>query len=79
MINGVNTKIDGDYCAYCNAKIIEGLYNFSPKCGNPLNVDAIKLKEQQIKREKIELLDELAYLVDDENALKVILEKTQEL
>ena len=79
MINGIKTNIDGDHCAYCDARIITGLYNFCPKCGNPLNIEAIRLKEQQEKRIKLEVLDELAYLVDDENALKIILDKTKAL
>lgn len=79
MINGVSSNVEGDFCVYCGAEINAGLYNFCPKCGNALNIDAIKLKEQQIKREKIDLLDELAYLINDPDALKVILEKTKSL
>ncbi len=79
MINGVTTRVDGDHCAYCDAKIIGGLYNFCPKCGNPLNVEAIKLKEQQTKHTQIELLDDLAYLIEDEKSLQVILNKVKEL
>lgn len=79
MIGGIKTNLDGDHCIYCNAKIITGLYNFCPKCGNPLNTDAIKLKEQQTKKVQIELLDELAYLIEDEKALNIILEKTKAL
>lgn len=79
MINGISSNVDGDFCAYCGAEINADLYNFCPKCGNPLNINAIKLKEQQIKREKIDLLDELAYLINDADALKVILDKTKSL
>lgn len=79
MINGIKTNIDGDHCAYCDAKVVSGLYNFCPKCGNPLTVDAIRFKDQQTKKEKLELLDELAYQIEDEKALKVILEKTKSL
>lgn len=79
MINGIKTTINGDCCAYCEAKVISGLYNFCPKCGNPLTVDAIRFKEQQEKKIKLELLDELAYEVEDEKALKIILDKTQSL
>lgn len=79
MINGIKTNADGDHCAYCDAKVVSGLYNFCPKCGNPLTVDAIRFKDQQTKKVKLELLDELAYQVEDEKALKVILEKTKSL
>lgn len=79
MINGVKTLIDGDHCVYCDAKVIDGLYNFCPKCGNALNVDAIRLKEQQEKRIKIELLDELACEIDDVKALNTILNKAQNI
>lgn len=79
MINGIKTNVDGDHCAYCDAKVVSGLYNFCPKCGNPLTVDAIRFKDQQTKKEKLELLDELAYQIEDEKALKVILEKTKSL
>lgn len=79
MINGIKTNVDGDHCAYCDAKVVSGLYNFCPKCGNPLTVDAIRFKDQQTKKVKLELLDELAYQVEDEKALKVILEKTKSL
>ena len=74
---GVTTKIEGDFCANCNAKIISA-YNFCPKCGNPLNQNAIKLKEQQQKRVEIELLDELANKIEDEKSLKIIINKLKE-
>lgn len=79
MINGVRTSIDGDHCIYCDAKVVDGVYNFCPKCGNALNVNAIKLKEQQTKKIQIELLDELAYLIEDEKSLKIILDKTKSI
>lgn len=79
MINGIKTTLEGDRCAYCDAKVISGLYNFCPKCGNPLTVDAIRFQEQKTKKIQIELLDELAYEIEDEKALKVILNKTQSL
>ena len=71
MINGVKDMVDGTHCVYCDAKINEALFNFCPICGNALNTDAIRLKEQQIKRVKLELLDQLAYEISDKNALKV--------
>lgn len=75
MLGGIKTLKDGDYCAYCNAKVNTSLYNFCPKCGNALTGDAIRLKEQQEKRIKLELLDELSETIQDENSLKIILEK----
>ncbi len=78
MLNGVKTTIDGDVCVYCNAKALD-LYNFCPKCGNPLTLDAIRLKEQKDRKIKIELLDELAYLIGDEKSLKVILNKVKSI
>lgn len=79
MVNGIKTYSDGDCCAYCNAQINEKLYNFCPKCGNPLNMNAITLKEQQQRRIKLELLDELAYEIKDRDALTVILNKTKNI
>ncbi|MBE7074850.1 MAG: hypothetical protein E7376_02600 [Clostridiales bacterium] len=79
MVNGIKTFVDGEHCVYCNAKVNEKLYNFCPICGNALNVDAIKLKEQQIKKIKLELLDQLAYEINDKDALTVILNRTKSL
>ncbi len=79
MISGIKTNADGDFCAYCNAKVNLSLYNFCPKCGNALNLDARTLKEQQEKRIKIELLDELSLEVRDEKTLSLILNKLKEI
>ena len=76
-MNGIKTLPDGEYCAYCNAKVNLNLYNFCPKCGNALTMDAIRLKEQQEKRVKIELLDELSAEITDEKSLNVIIEKVR--
>ena len=65
-------------CSIASAK-----EEFSTVCANhilvPNEMDAIKLKEQQEKKIKIELLDELACEIEDTNALKVILDKTQSI
>ena len=53
-MNGIKSLPNGDFCAYCNAKINADLYDFCPKCGNALSMNAIKLKEQQNRRIKIE-------------------------
>ena len=74
MISGIKTKPDGDYCAYCNAKLIN-VYEFCPKCGNALTLDAVNLRGQREKSIKIELLDELASEMADEKSLKAILKK----
>ena len=79
MISGIKTTPNGDYCAYCNAKINASIYDFCPKCGNALSANALKLKEQQEKRVKIELLDELALEMQDEKSLKVIINKLKQL
>jgi len=78
-VEGIKSLQNGDYCGLCDAKVNAILYNFCPKCGNPLNGDAIKLKEQQNKKIKIELLDELAQNITDENTLKTIMNKLKEL
>lgn len=79
MINGIKSTTEGDFCMYCNAKVIEGSYNFCPKCGNPLNYDAIRLNDQKENKIKIELLDELAFYINDVEALKVIANKAKSL
>lgn len=75
---GIKTKADGDYCVACSAKIID-VYNFCPKCGNPLTKNANNLNEQRLRAVKIELLDELASSLNDENSLKTILEKLKNI
>ena len=77
MANGIKTKHDGDYCAHCDSKVLANVYNFCPKCSNPLNMNAIKLKEAQEKRIKLEVLGELAESLSDEQSLKIVLEKTK--
>lgn len=71
MIGGIKTKVDGDYCVYCNNKINEK-NNFCPICGNPLNENGENLRHEQIVSEKIKLLSELSSLIKDPKALKVI-------
>jgi len=79
MLNGIKTYVDGDFCAYCDTKLNIGTYNFCPKCSNPLNSNAIKYKEQQAKKIKIQLLDELSYEIKDADSLKIILEKIKKI
>ena len=78
MLGGIKTTIDGDHCLHCNTKIISN-YDFCPKCGSPISYDALRLKEQQNKAIKLELLDELSSMISDEKSLKVILEKTKKI
>lgn len=79
MLVGIKSYVDGDYCTSCDAKISTTIHNFCPNCGNPLNSNALKFKEQQNKRIKIELLDELALNITDANSLKVVLDKVKSL
>lgn len=79
MDSGIKTKPDGDYCAYCGAKVNVGLYNFCPKCSNALNQNALMFKKQQENRVKIELLDELSLDIKDEKSLKIIMDKLKNL
>lgn len=72
---GIKTLPDGDFCAYCNAKVNASVYSFCPKCGNALNKNALKLQSQREIKIKIELLDELASEIKDENSLKTIVNK----
>ena len=74
MVNGIKTLADGDYCAYCNAKVNLELYNFCPKCGNPLNENAIKLRDYQDERIKMQVLDDITEKITDTNSLKIIAE-----
>jgi len=79
MLNGIKTYVDGDFCVNCDMKVNVEVHNFCPKCGSALNSNAIKFKEQQNKKIKIELLDELSNAITDENSLKIILEKIKSL
>ena len=72
MIKGIKSLPDGDYCVYCNAKVKLDLYDFCPKCGNPLSDNAINLRNQQETRIKYEILDEISSQIDDEKSLKII-------
>ena len=74
MIKGIKSLPNGDFCAYCNAKINMDLYDFCPKCGNPLSDNAIKLREKQDERIKFGVLDDLSSGISDPNVLKVISE-----
>ena len=74
MIKGIKSLPNGDFCAYCNAKINLDLYDFCPKCGNPLSDNAIKLREKQDERIKFGVLDDLSQGISDPNVLKVISE-----
>lgn len=79
MIGGIKTKIDGDYCVYCDNKIDAENQNFCPVCGNPLNENGENLRHEQIVSEKLKLLAELSRVINDPRSLKVIQNKIQEL
>ncbi len=79
MIGGIKTKIDGDYCAYCDKKVDIENQNFCPVCGNPLTEDGENLRHEQIVSEKLKLLSELSRSVKDPATLKTIQEKIQNL
>ena len=74
MIRGIKSLPEGEFCAYCNAKVNLDMYNFCPKCGNPLNDNAIGLREEQDKRVKMEVLDEISNEINDTKSLKIIAE-----
>ena len=79
MAYGIKTLTDGDVCAKCNAKVKTNSYNFCPVCGNALNFDAIRLKDQQIKKAKLEILDELSLEIKDQKSLEAIIKKVKHL
>ena len=79
MTYGIKSTQDGDVCIKCNAKVKTNLYNFCPVCGNALNFDAIRLRDQQIKKAKLEVLDELSLEVTDPISLETILKKVKSL
>ena len=72
MIGGIKTKIDGDYCAYCDNKVNAENQNFCPVCGNPLNENGENLRHEQLVSEKLKLLGELSSQVKDPASLKII-------
>ena len=79
MQKGIKSTVDGDACAYCGALVNTAIYNYCPKCANPLNFDALRRNEQLTKKTKLEVLDELSLLIEDEQALQVILDKIKSL
>ena len=79
MAYGIKSNPNGDFCAYCNAKVNIPLYDFCPKCGSPLSLNALKLKEQHTRKAKLEILDELTLEIQDEKTLKLLLEKIKNI
>ena len=79
MVGGIKSLQNGDFCAYCEAKVNLNAYNFCPKCGNPLSQNAMKLRDQQEKRIKLEILDELAEEVNDTKTLAIIVNKIKNI
>ena len=79
MTYGIKSTPDGDLCLKCNAKVKTTVYNFCPVCGNALNVDAIRLRDQQIKKAKLEVLDELSTQIQDPKSLETIVKKVKSL
>lgn len=78
MMNGIKTRADGEYCAHCSSRVSK-YYDFCPKCGNALTGNGMQLREQQIKRIQLDVLDELALAIKDEEALRYILNKVKSL
>ena len=62
-----------------NSQVKTKAHNFCPVCGNALNFDAIRLRDQQIKKAKLEVLDELVVEVTDPKFLETILKKVKSL
>ena len=79
MIGGIKTKIDGDYCVYCNNKVDTEKQNFCAVCGNPLNENGENLRHEQIVSEQLKLLSDLSKFIKDPRALKVIQNKIDKL
>lgn len=79
MTYGIKSSPNGDVCIKCNAKVKTNLYNFCPVCGNALNFDAIRLRDQQIKKAKLEVLDELSTQIQDQKSLETIIKKVKSL
>lgn len=79
MQKGIKSTVDGDACAYCGAIVNTTLYNYCPKCANPLNFDALRRNEQLTKKAKLEVLDELSLQIEDASALQIILNKIKSL
>ena len=79
MIGGIKSKIDGDYCVYCNNKVDAENQNFCSVCGNPLNENGENLRHEQIVSEKLKLLSELSMLIKEPRALKIIQNKIDQL
>lgn len=70
------TKINGEnvVCLNCNVVVGKNVtkFNFCPRCGAPLNMEAGALEEKKFTQEKLKLL----YAILDENeTLKPALEK----
>ena len=64
-MQGIKTQNGEIFCAECNQKVSkdnELKLNFCPKCGNPLNIDAMVKLEKYVEHEKIVLL---YTLIDD--------------
>lgn len=78
-MEGIKTTQNGDFCIYCNAKVNVNLYNFCPKCGNALTIEATNLKEQQNRKLRLEILDELASSIQNTEALAEIMKKIKEV
>lgn len=72
MLGGIKNLPSGNYCMYCNAKMNSEKFNFCPNCGNPLTDNAIRLREQQDKKVKLEVLANLTEKIDDEKMLKIL-------
>lgn len=64
-MQGIKTQNGEIFCAECNQKVSKDKdlkLNFCPKCGNPLNMDAMVKLDKYVEHEKIVML---YTLIDD--------------
>ena len=82
-MQGVKTVNGEIFCADCNQKVSKDKdlkLNFCPKCGNPLNIDAMVKLAKYVDHEKTVLLYNVIDRIDEgDNAKSVCEEFIKEL